>query len=44
MKQTLRPTLEDLSMECVLMQAWKKTSTYLRYHSWYADTLAVCRA
>ena len=28
-------------MECVLMQAWKKTSTYLRYHSWYADTLGL---
>ena len=39
MKQTLRPTLEDLSMECVLMQAWKKTSAHLHYHSWYADTL-----
>jgi hypothetical protein len=26
-------------MECVLMQAWKKTSAHLRYHSWYADTL-----
>ena len=28
-------------MECVLMQAWKKTSAYLRYHSWYADTLGI---
>ena len=41
MKQTLRPTLRDLSMECVLMQAWKKTSSYLRYHNWYADTLGI---
>lgn len=41
MKHTLRPTLEDLSMECVLMQAWKKTSAHLRYHSWYADTLGL---
>ena len=41
MKRDLRPTLEDLSLECVLMQAWKKTSTYLRYHSWYADTLGL---
>jgi hypothetical protein len=41
MKQTLYPTLEDLKMECVLMQAWKKTSAYLRYHSWYADTLGL---
>ena len=28
-------------MECVLMQAWKKTASYLRSHSWYADTLAI---
>ncbi len=28
-------------MECVLMQAWKKTSAYIRYHSWYADTLGI---
>ena len=28
-------------MECVLMQAWKKTSAHLRYHSWYADTLGL---
>ena len=41
MKQTLSPTLEDLSMECVLMQAWKKTSSYLRYHSWYVDILGL---
>ena len=41
MKQTLHPTLDDLSMECVLMQAWKKTTSYLRYHSWYADTLGI---
>ena len=41
MKQTLRPTLQDLSLECVLMQAWKKTSSYLRYHNWYADTLGI---
>lgn len=23
------------------MQAWKKTANYLRYHSWYADTLGL---
>ena len=28
-------------MECDLMQAWKKTSSYLRYHNWYADTLGI---
>ena len=39
MKQTLFPTLNDLRAEHVLVQAWKKTATYLRQHSWYADTL-----
>lgn len=39
MKQILNPTLNDLKMECVLVQAWKKTSKYIRQHSWYADTL-----
>lgn len=41
MKEKLNPSLEDLGLECVLMQAWKKTSSYLRYHSWYADTLDI---
>ncbi|MDE3001319.1 MAG: RNA-directed DNA polymerase [Gemmatimonadota bacterium] len=41
MKQILNPTLDDLRLECVLMQAWKKTSSYLRTHSWYADTLGI---
>ncbi len=39
MKQTLFPNLDDLRAEHVLVQAWKKTATYLRQHSWYADTL-----
>lgn len=33
--------LDDLRMECVLMQAWKKTASHLRYHSWYSDTLGI---
>ena len=41
MKQILNPSLEDLRLECVLIQAWKKTSSYLRTHSWYADTLRI---
>ena len=41
MKQILNPSLEDVRLECVLMQAWKKTSSYLRTHSWYADTLGI---
>ena len=41
MKQILNPSLEDLRLECVLIQAWKKTSSYLRTHSWYADMLGI---
>ncbi|KFO66355.1 hypothetical protein ER57_17920 [Smithella sp. SCADC] len=41
MKQNLSPSIDDLRLECVLMQAWKKTSAYLRAHSWYADTLGL---
>jgi hypothetical protein len=41
MKQYLRPIIEDVRMECVLVQAWKKASSYLRSHSWYADTLSI---
>lgn len=40
-KQFLYPSIDDLQLECVLMQAWKKTSNYLRYHNWYADTLMI---
>ncbi len=41
MKQNLSPTLDDIQLECVLIQAWKKTTSYLRTHSWYADTLGI---
>ncbi len=41
MKQILNPSMDDLHLECVLMQAWKKTSSYLRTHSWYADSLSI---
>jgi len=39
MRQNLFPTIDDLRSEHVLVQAWKKTASYLRQHSWYADTL-----
>lgn len=39
MKQYLTPSIEDLRLDYVLIQAWKKTAAYLRSHSWYADTL-----
>ena len=41
MKQILSPTIDNLRLECVLVQAWKKTAAYLRTHSWYADTLEI---
>lgn len=41
MKQTLTATVDDLKLECVLVQAWKKASKHIRIHNWYADTLAV---
>jgi len=41
MKQLLKPSIDDIRLECVLVQAWKKTSSYLRSHSWYADTLGI---
>ncbi|MEH6664729.1 MAG: RNA-directed DNA polymerase [Brevundimonas sp.] len=39
----LTPTIECLSDETVLVQAWKKTSTYIRYHNWFSDTLELDR-
>ena len=35
----LEPRLDLLGEEYVLVQAWKKTASYIRYHNWYADTL-----
>lgn len=37
--QQLLPTLEYLSDQVVLAQAWKKAHTYIRSHNRYADTL-----
>ena len=37
----LKPDFELLTQEYVLVQAWKKTSSYIRYHNWFADTLAL---
>lgn len=42
--QKLYPNLELLAEEYVLVQAWKKTSSYIRYHNWFADTLSIDRA
>jgi hypothetical protein len=40
----LEPRIELLSEEYVLVQAWKKTASHIRYHNWYSDTLALDRA
>jgi hypothetical protein len=42
--EKLEPSLDLMSREFVLVQAWKKTSNYIRYHNWYADTLELDRA
>ena len=40
----LKPSLTDATAEYVLVQAWKKTSAYIRYHNWFADTLELDQA
>ena len=40
----LEPSVELLREEYVLVQAWKKTASYIRYHNWFSDTLALDRA
>ena len=42
--EELEPSLELLREEYVLVQAWKKTASYIRYHNWFSDTLALDRA
>jgi len=42
--EQLEPSLELLQEEYVLVQAWKKTASYIRYHNWFSDTLALDRA
>ena len=42
--EQLEPQLELLREEYVLVQAWKKTASYIRYHNWFSDTLALDRA
>lgn len=37
--ELLTPRMSCLCREDVLVQAWKKTSQYIRYHNWYSDTL-----
>jgi hypothetical protein len=37
--QRLSPTIDDVCKDYVLVQAWKKSANYIRYHNWFADTL-----
>ena len=38
-EEMLEPRLDLVSDQRVLVQAWKKTASYIRSHNWYADTL-----
>ena len=42
--EQLEPRIELLQEEYVLVQAWKKTASFIRYHNWFSDTLALDRA
>ncbi len=42
--ERLQPNRDLLRQEYVLVQAWKKTAAYIRYHNWFSDTLALDRA
>ena len=35
----LEPNIDLLRQEYVLVQAWKKTASFIRYHNWFSDTL-----
>lgn len=37
--KALKPTLDYLTDEVIIAQAWKKTHGYIRSFNWYADTL-----
>ncbi len=41
--EKLEPRVELLHQEYVLVQAWKKTVSYIRYHNWFSDTLELDR-
>lgn len=37
--ETIAPQIEYLGDEVILAQAWKKATSYIRRHNWYADVL-----
>jgi hypothetical protein len=43
-RDVLEPRIELLGEEYLLVQAWKKTASYIRSHNWYSDTLELDRA
>ncbi len=43
-QEELQPRLDVLCKEYVLIQAWKKTASHIRYHNWYSDTLGLDQA
>lgn len=42
--EVLEPRLDLLRQEYVLVQAWKKTASYIRCHNWFSDTVELDRA
>ena len=40
----LRLTIDELASEYLLVQAFKKTVSYIRYHNWFADSVELDRA
>lgn len=42
--QRLFPSLDLVTQEYVLVQAWKKSASYIRHHNWFSDTLELDRA
>ena len=40
----LKLSLAELSSEYVLVQAFKKTVSYIRYHNWFADSIELDKA
>jgi Reverse transcriptase (RNA-dependent DNA polymerase) len=41
--ERLSPQMDLLQEEYVLVQAWKKSASYIRAHNWYTDTLELDR-
>lgn len=39
--RSILPTIDYLTDEVIIAQAWKKTHAYIRSFNWYADTLAL---